>query len=169
SRGASPARPPGKWADHRRSGRARGSSLGAFRRTDQRHDGTFQRLAHDFQGSPHQLRPLAHTHQSVGADLSRVFGDPADVKSTAVVANGHDPWRRREIEYDPEVARPGMLANVREALAQHLEDDFFLLGRDRILLAANVDVGLDEVYPAELVHQLQQRGQQPLRPDGLWS
>src|SRR5207244_1569870 len=23
-------------------------------------------------------------------------------------------------------------------------------------------------YPAELVHQLQQRGQQPLRPDGLW-
>ena len=61
-----------------------------------------------------------------------------------------------------------MFANVREALAQHLEDDFFLLGRNRILLAANVDVGLDQVYPAELVHQLQQRGQQPLRPDGLW-
>ena len=49
-----------------------------------------------------------------------------------------------------------MLADVREALSEYLEDDFLLLSGDGVLLAANADVGFDQVHPPELVDQLQQ-------------
>ena len=39
------------------------------RGADQGHDGAFQRLAHDFESSSHQLGPLAHPHQAVRADF----------------------------------------------------------------------------------------------------
>src|SRR5438132_6197077 len=58
-----------------------------------------------------------------------------------------------------------MFADIREALPQNLEDYLLLLRRDGVLLPADIDVGLNQVHPTELVDQLQYRSHQSLRAD----